>query len=66
MRLRHALRTEPVDQLRTVNVSPRTVEAPHFSAEPLLNILIRNGTPLAARSPSHHVGSAGAISTATG
>ena len=36
-------RSMPADQLLTVNVSPRTVEAPHFSAESLLAMLARNG-----------------------
>ncbi|MEO6349127.1 MAG: EAL domain-containing protein [Candidatus Limnocylindrales bacterium] len=36
-------RAMPLDQLLTVNVSPRTVEAPHFSAEGLLVILARYG-----------------------
>ncbi len=36
-------RAMPVDQLLTLNVSPRTVEAPHFSAESILSILSRNG-----------------------
>jgi diguanylate cyclase (GGDEF)-like protein len=36
-------RAMPVDQLLTLNVSPRTVEAPHFSADSLLAILVRNG-----------------------
>ncbi len=31
------------DQLLTINISPRTVEAPHFSSESLLVILARNG-----------------------
>lgn len=31
----------PADQILTINVSPRTVEAPHFSAEALLAILAR-------------------------
>ena len=33
----------PVDQLLTINISPRTIEAPHFSAEALLVILARYG-----------------------
>ncbi len=33
----------PDEQLLTVNVSPRTIEAPHFSAEMLLALLSRNG-----------------------
>ena len=33
----------PREQLLTINVSPRTVEAPHFSAEALLVILARYG-----------------------
>ena len=36
-------RSLPVDQLLTVNISPRTVEAPQFSAETLITILTRNG-----------------------
>ena len=32
-----------VDQLLTVNISPRTVEAPHFSADTLLVVLARYG-----------------------
>jgi EAL domain-containing protein (putative c-di-GMP-specific phosphodiesterase class I) len=36
-------RAMPVEQLLTLNVSPRTVEAPHFSAEGLLVILARYG-----------------------
>jgi diguanylate cyclase (GGDEF)-like protein len=35
-------RTMPADQLLTINVSPRTVEAPHFSTEALLAILARH------------------------
>jgi EAL domain-containing protein (putative c-di-GMP-specific phosphodiesterase class I) len=33
----------PVDQLLTINISPRTIEAPHFSSEALLAILSRYG-----------------------
>lgn len=36
-------RAMPVDQLLTVNISPRTVEASHFSAEGLLVVLARHG-----------------------
>ncbi len=36
-------RQMPVDQLLTVNVSPRTVEAPQFTADSLLVILARYG-----------------------
>ena len=36
-------RSLPLDQLLTVNISPRTVEAPQFSAETLITILTRNG-----------------------
>lgn len=36
-------RQMPLDQLLTVNLSPRTVEAPHFSADTLLAILGRYG-----------------------
>jgi len=32
-----------VDQLLTLNISPRTVEAPHFSADALLIVLARHG-----------------------
>jgi EAL domain-containing protein (putative c-di-GMP-specific phosphodiesterase class I) len=35
-------RTMPADQLLTINVSPRTIEAPHFSTEALLAILARH------------------------
>jgi EAL domain-containing protein (putative c-di-GMP-specific phosphodiesterase class I) len=36
-------RALPADQLLTVNISPRTVEAPHFSADSLLVVLARYG-----------------------
>jgi EAL domain-containing protein (putative c-di-GMP-specific phosphodiesterase class I) len=36
-------RSMPAEQLLTINVSPRTVEAPHFSADALLSILSRYG-----------------------
>ncbi|MEX2548312.1 MAG: bifunctional diguanylate cyclase/phosphodiesterase [Chloroflexota bacterium] len=36
-------RNMSADQLLTVNISPRTVEAPHFSAESLLVVLARHG-----------------------
>jgi diguanylate cyclase (GGDEF)-like protein len=36
-------RAVPANQLLTVNISPRTVEAPHFSADSLLAVLERNG-----------------------
>jgi diguanylate cyclase (GGDEF)-like protein len=36
-------RSMPVEQLLTINISPRTVEAPHFSAEGLLVMLARYG-----------------------
>ena len=36
-------RDMPAEQLLTVNMSPRTIEATHFSAEPLLVILGRYG-----------------------
>jgi diguanylate cyclase (GGDEF)-like protein len=36
-------RSIPLDRLLTLNISPRTVEAPHFSADTLVNILTRNG-----------------------
>ena len=32
----------PADQLLTINISPRTIEAPHFSTDALLSILNRN------------------------
>jgi diguanylate cyclase (GGDEF)-like protein len=32
-------RSMPLDQLLTINISPRTIEAPHFSPEALLGIL---------------------------
>jgi diguanylate cyclase (GGDEF)-like protein len=34
-------REMPLDQLLTINISPRTIEAPHFSADALLVILAR-------------------------
>jgi diguanylate cyclase (GGDEF)-like protein len=34
-------RQMPVDQLLTINISPRTVEAPHFSADALMALLGR-------------------------
>ncbi len=36
-------RQMPQDQLLTINVSPRTIEAPHFTTDALLSILSRNG-----------------------
>jgi EAL domain-containing protein (putative c-di-GMP-specific phosphodiesterase class I) len=36
-------RTMSPDQLLTINISPRTAEAPQFSAEALLMVLARNG-----------------------
>jgi len=36
-------RALPTDQLLTLNISPRTVEAPQFAADTLLAILARNG-----------------------
>jgi EAL domain-containing protein (putative c-di-GMP-specific phosphodiesterase class I) len=33
----------PADQLLTINISPRTIEAPHFSSDALLAILSRYG-----------------------
>jgi len=36
-------RTMSADQLLTINISPRTAEAPQFSAENLLMVLARNG-----------------------
>lgn len=36
-------RQMPLDQLLTINISPRTIEAPHFSADSLLVILDRYG-----------------------
>jgi len=36
-------RQMPVDQMLTINISPRTIEAPHFSTEALLAILTRYG-----------------------
>ncbi len=36
-------RSMPADQLLTINISPRTIEAPHFSTEALLAILGRHG-----------------------
>ena len=36
-------RAMPPDQLLSLNLSPRTVEAPHFSADALLSILSRYG-----------------------
>jgi diguanylate cyclase (GGDEF)-like protein len=36
-------RTMSPDQLLTINISPRTAEAPQFSAENLLMVLARNG-----------------------
>jgi diguanylate cyclase (GGDEF)-like protein len=38
-------RTMPADQLLTINVSPRTIEAPHFSTEALLVTLARYAIP---------------------
>jgi EAL domain-containing protein (putative c-di-GMP-specific phosphodiesterase class I) len=35
----------PADQVLTINLSPRTFEAPHFSTEALLEILTRYGMP---------------------
>ena len=35
-------REMPADQLLTINISPRTIEAPHFSTDALLSILNRN------------------------
>jgi EAL domain-containing protein (putative c-di-GMP-specific phosphodiesterase class I) len=32
----------PADQLLTINISPRTIEAPHFSTDALLSILNRH------------------------
>lgn len=34
-------RQMPTDQMLTINVSPRTVEAPHFSADALMSLLSR-------------------------
>ena len=36
-------RSMPTDQLLTINISPRTIEAPHFSTDALLAILGRHG-----------------------
>jgi diguanylate cyclase (GGDEF)-like protein len=36
-------RSMPTDQLLTINISPRTIEAPHFSTDALLAILSRHG-----------------------
>lgn len=36
-------RAMPLDQLLTINISPRTIEAPHFSSEALLQILAQYG-----------------------
>jgi diguanylate cyclase (GGDEF)-like protein len=36
-------RSMPADQLLTINVSPRTIEAPHFTSDALLAILSRYG-----------------------
>jgi diguanylate cyclase (GGDEF)-like protein len=36
-------RQMPLDQILTINISPRTIEAPHFSTEALLAILSRHG-----------------------
>jgi len=36
-------RSMPADQLLSINISPRTIEAPHFSAEALLAIIGRYG-----------------------
>jgi diguanylate cyclase (GGDEF)-like protein len=36
-------RQMPADQLLTINISPRTIEAPHFSTEALLAILGNHG-----------------------
>jgi diguanylate cyclase (GGDEF)-like protein len=38
-------RSMPADQMLTINMSPRTIEAPHFSTEALLTILGRHGIP---------------------
>jgi EAL domain-containing protein (putative c-di-GMP-specific phosphodiesterase class I) len=35
-------REMPADQLLTINISPRTIEAPHFSTDALLSILNRH------------------------
>ncbi len=39
----HGAQSMSVDQLLTVNISPRTVEAPHFAADSLLVVLARYG-----------------------
>jgi EAL domain-containing protein (putative c-di-GMP-specific phosphodiesterase class I) len=36
-------RVMPEDQMLTINISPRTIEAPHFTPEALLAILSRHG-----------------------
>jgi diguanylate cyclase (GGDEF)-like protein len=36
-------RQVPPDQLLTINISPRTIEAPHFTTDALLSILARHG-----------------------
>jgi len=39
----HGAQSMSVDQLLTVNISPRTVEAPHIAADSLLVVLARYG-----------------------